>query len=107
MGRWFPSAAPCSLVLSLAAAAHAQATDPCDFATGGGIVFSEERVLSCYQRVPFEPADLQNIVGVVAQTRSFSDLAGIYEERVGWRRALDAVARRAHASDFELHDALK
>lgn len=87
------------------------ASDPCDFASRGTNTFSFEQVTECYEQVPFDQGTLENIVGVIAEHRSLSDLAEIYEERVGWREALDGVLEAGIAGeypgDFAMHEALK
>jgi hypothetical protein len=93
-------------VLCLASLARAAEGDPCDFVSSGATSFSFEQVKRCYESVPFEPADLTNILGVIEQHRSFSDLAEAYDARVHWRAALAALAHD-HANDAAMHDALK
>jgi hypothetical protein len=56
--------------------------------------------------VPFDPAALANIVQVVEQHRSFSDLSEIYDARVHWRQALAALEHE-YDNDLAMHDALK
>lgn len=99
------------LVFLCAASAQADEPDPCDFRASPVPAFSHEQVTACYRRVPFEPADLANIVQLVAQHRSFSDLGEIYDERVHWRQALAALddpsTEEDYPNDMALHDALK
>jgi hypothetical protein len=99
------------LFLAAASEAPADEPDPCAFAASGALTFSYEQVLECYQRVPFAPADLANIVQVVAQHRSFSDLGEIYDERVHWKQALAALDDPSieddYPNDMAMHDALK
>jgi hypothetical protein len=99
------------MLFGAAASAQANEPDPCDFTAATVPAFSHEQVLACYRRVPFEPADLANIVQVVAQHRSFSDLGDIYDERVHWRQALAALddpsTEQDYPDDLALHDALK
>jgi hypothetical protein len=99
------------VLVGAASPAQANEPDPCAFAASAVPVFSREQVVACYQRVPFEPADLANIVQVVAQHRSFSDLGEIYEERVHWKQALAALddpsTEQDYPNDMALHDALK
>src|SRR5215471_994244 len=99
-----------ALVLSLSCSGlftrTALASDPCDFASSDAPAFTYEQVKTCYETVPFRPADLANIVSVVGQHRSFSDLAEIYEKRVHWRSALaaldDPTTDRDYPSDFAM-----
>jgi len=93
--------------LGFASAAQAQAVDPCDFVSSGATSFSFEQVKSCYESVPFDAGDLANIVEVIEQHRSFSDLAEAYDARVHWRDALAALAERDFPNDAAMHDALK
>src|SRR5690349_22042784 len=99
------------VLFGAASSAQANEPDPCDFAASAVPAFSREQVLACYRRVPFDPADLANIVQVVGQHRSFSDLGEIYEERVHWREALAALddpsTEQDYANDLALHDAIK
>lgn len=99
------------LVLFGAGSAQASEPDPCDFAASTVPAFSREQVMACYQSVPFDAADLANIVQVVAQHRSFSDLGEIYDERVHWKQALAALddpsTEQDYPNDLALHDALK
>jgi hypothetical protein len=92
--------------LALAPIAQATVGDPCDFVSSGATSFSPEQVLSCYRSVPFEPADLLNIIDVIEQHRSFSDLAEIYDARVHWRQALAAL-EHDYPNDMAMHDAIK
>lgn len=98
-------------LIGAAPAARANEPDPCAFAASGAVAFSYEQVLACYRQVPFDPADLSNIVQVVAQHRSFSDLGEIYDERVHWKQALAALDDPAsecdYPNDLAMHDALK
>lgn len=91
--------------------ALASGSDPCDFATSGQKTFSYQQVMSCYRSVPFSSADLHNIVDVVRQHRSFSDLGEIYDERIQWKRALAELdapgAEERYPNDLAMHDALK
>jgi hypothetical protein len=93
-------------VLCLGSVARAAEADACDFASSGATSFSFEQVRRCYESVPFEPADLGNILAVIEQHRSFSDLAEAYEARVHWRDALAALAHD-YPNDAAMHDALK
>jgi hypothetical protein len=92
--------------LAFASIAQAKLGDPCDFVSSGATSFSHEQVLHCYRSVPFEPADLINIIDVIEQHRSFSDLAEIYEARVHWREALAAL-EHDYPNDMVMHDAIK
>lgn len=96
---------------SLSWSAPSEAADPCDFASSPEPAFSHARVRECYEQVPFSPEALRGIVQVVRQHRSFSDLAEIYDARVQWRSALDAIEARAvsggYPNDLAMHDALK
>lgn len=91
----------------IAATAQAQEVDPCDFVSSGATSFTYEQVASCYASVPFDAADLANIIEVIEQHRSFSDLAEAYDARVHWRDALAAIAARDFPNDAAMHDALK
>jgi hypothetical protein len=93
-------------LLGVSALAHAKQGDPCDFVSSGATAFSHEQVTRCYRQVPFDPAALANIVQVVEQHRSFSDLAEIYDARVHWRQALAALVHE-YPNDLAMHDALK
>lgn len=93
-------------VFCLASLARAAEGDACDFVSSGATSFSFEQVKRCYESVPFEPADLVNILGVIEQHRSLSDLAEAYEARVHWRDALAALAHE-YPNDAAMHDALK
>jgi hypothetical protein len=99
------------VLFGAASPAQANEPDPCAFAASTAPAFSHDQVMACYQRVPFDPADLANIVQVVAQHRSFSDLGEIYEERVHWKQALAALddpsTEQDYPNDMALHDALK
>src|SRR5262245_16794675 len=66
-------------------------SDPCNFATGSA-VFRYEQVLSCYHRVPFDATARDDILAVIAQHRSFSDLGELYDARVHWKDALARIA---------------
>jgi hypothetical protein len=90
---------------TVGAAAHAQSGDACDFSAGGPI-FPYSQVLSCFHRVPFSPSDLDGTVRAIEQQRSFSDLAGIYDERIHWRSALAGVARTEFIDDVSMQVAL-
>jgi hypothetical protein len=92
--------------LSLASAASAHNEDPCDFASSGASAFSYEQVMRCYRSVPFVRGDRDNIVQVIAQHRSFSDLSELYDSRIHWKQALAEVARSTYDSDLSLHEAL-
>lgn len=91
--------------------AQAQSTDPCDFVSGGKSAFSYAQVMECYRRLPFAKEALDNIVRVVEQHRSFSDLGEIYEARAHWKEGLAALLRpeavQSYTSDLAMHDALK
>jgi hypothetical protein len=101
--RLWPHAAA---LLAFASVARADEADPCDFVSSGAMSFSYEQVASCYRSVPFEPAILSNILDVIEQNRSFSDLAEVYEQRVHWREALAAL-RHDFPNDAAMHDAIK
>ena len=96
---------------SFAASAAAKTSDPCDFESSGNSAFPYAQVMSCYRQVPFSAAALHNIVQVVEQHRSFSDLGEIYDARIHWKRALAALdaatSEHAYPNDFALHEALK
>jgi hypothetical protein len=92
-------------VVALTSAAHAVESDPCDFASSTDAAFAYERVMQCYRSVPFERADLVNILGVIGQHRSFSDLAELYDARVHWREALAALDRD-YPNDAAMHEAI-
>ena len=94
-------------VVGFTSAAQAQEVDPCDFASSGATSFSYQQVRSCYESVPFDAADRDNIVDVIEQHRSFSDLAEAYDARVHWRDALAAIAADEFPNDAAMHDALK
>lgn len=94
-------------LLGLATTAQAQEVDPCDFVSSGATSFSYEQVRSCYESVPFDADDLANIIDVIEQHRSFSDLAEAYDARVHWRDALAALAAQDFPNDSAMHDALK
>jgi hypothetical protein len=98
-------AASVSCLTSLGGAAEAE-SDPCDFVSSGASSFSFAQVERCYQSVPFEPTDLANILAVIEQHRSFSDLAEAYDARVHWHEALAALAHD-YPNDAAMHDALK
>lgn len=93
--------------LGFVSSAQGQALDPCDFVSSGATSFSYEQVKSCYESVPFDAGDLANIVEVIEQHRSFSDLAEAYDARVHWREALAAIAAQDFPNDAAMHDALK
>lgn len=93
-------------LLVLAPKVRALEVDPCDFVSSGATSFSYEQVLGCYRSVPFEPEDLANIIDVIEQHRSFSDLAETYEARVHWHAALAAL-QHDYPDDMAMHDALK
>jgi hypothetical protein len=92
-------------VVALTSVAHAAEGDPCDFASSTDAAFAYERVMECYRSVPFQPADLDNILGVIGQHRSFSDLAELYDARVHWREALAALDRD-YPNDAAMHEAI-
>lgn len=82
------------------------AQDPCDFTSGGAVTFPREQILACFETVPFDRGDLENVLEVITQAREFSDLAEWYDERTGWRGNLDALAHTAFPSDFAMQSAL-
>ncbi len=90
-----------TLVFPLRAAA-----DPCDFTSGGAITFTQEQVFACFESVPFRHDDLENILDVVAQHRSFSDLAELYDARTGWVDRFNALYDEEFTSDYRMHVAL-
>jgi hypothetical protein len=106
MKRWMRVWSGGVVLLGVSALAHAKQGDPCDFVSSGATAFSHEQVTRCYRQVPFDPTALANIVQVVEQHRSFSDLAEIYDARVHWRRALTAL-QHDYPNDLAMHDALK
>lgn len=99
------------LLTSLAFPVSSAASDPCDFVSGGAVGFTREQVIACFESVPFRHDDLQNILAVIRQHRSFSDLAELYDERVGWVERLNALddpeTEEDFPSDFAMHEALK
>src|SRR5512133_3138011 len=110
LARFSGAAFMCSSAL-VPANALASAGDPCDFATGGQSTFPYQQVMACYRSVPFSSADLHNIVEVVKQHRSFSDLSEIYDARIQWKRALAEIEapnpEQRYPNDLAMHDALK
>ncbi|WP_239490946.1 S41 family peptidase [Luteitalea sp. TBR-22] len=79
--------------------------DPCNFADGSA-AFSYERVMSCYERVPFNPADLANAVAFLGASRERSDLREVFQARYGWREELSALASRTFDNDHDFQLAL-
>lgn len=94
------------LLASLAIASTAAAADPCDFASGGAITFTQQQVLACFESVPFSPADLKNVLDVIAQHRSYSDLSELYDERTGWVDRFNALYDTEFTSDYRMQVAL-
>ncbi len=80
--------------------------DPCDFASSGAVIFPREQILACFESVPFNRGDLENILAVINQARSFSDLAEWYDARTGWVDNLAALAVEDFPNDFAMHNAL-
>ena len=80
--------------------------DPCNF-NDGAVAYSWEQVMECYTSVPFNPDDLDNIVGVLMDQRAYSDLDELYDERYQWRSNLAAVANATYPDDFSMHNAIK
>ncbi|MCP3962595.1 MAG: hypothetical protein GY719_32545 [bacterium] len=87
------------------------AADPCDFASSGAVAFPWDQVVACYETVPFHHDDLENILAVIAQDRSFSDLAELYDARSGWVASLSALddptTEEDYLGDFAMHNAIK
>lgn len=98
------------LAAATLSASPAGAAAPCDFTSEGRTTFSSEEVLECYDSVPFSIGTLENITTVLTQFRSLSDLAEIYQERMGWREHLLDVLEAGYSgelpSDFAMHEAL-
>ncbi len=89
----------------------AHAADPCDFVSSGASSFSYRQVRQCYESVPFRAADLDNILSVVAQHRSFSDLLELHTLRrdkmlPGSPFGLAALERR-YPNDWAMHAAIQ
>jgi hypothetical protein len=77
------SAALAAITLVISPAARAD-SDPCNF-NDGAVAYSWEQVMECYTSVPFNPDDLDNIVGVLMDQRAYSDLDELFDERYHWR----------------------
>lgn len=99
------------LLTSLAFPVSSAAGDPCDFVSGGAVGFSREQVLACFESVPFRHHDLENLLAVIRQHRSFSDLAELYDERVGWVERLNALddpeTEEDFPNDYAMHEAFE
>lgn len=91
--------------LMLASGVARGQSDPCNF-NDGSAAFTYERVMECYERVPFNPADLSNAVAFLRAARDRSDLREVMQARYNWRGELDALATRNFANDHDFQLAL-
>lgn len=94
------------ILISIILPFRAAAQDPCDFASSGSDVFPREQILACFESVPFDRGDLDNILAVISQARSFSDLAEWYDARNNWVEHLAVLAQQDFPNDFAMHNAL-
>ncbi len=99
------SAALAAITLVISPAARAD-SDPCNF-NDGAVAYSWEQVMECYTSVPFNPDDLDNIVGVLMDQRAYSDLDELFDERYHWRENLQNVADAHYPDDFSMHNAIR
>ena len=101
----------CLLLTMVAVPLCAAATDPCDFATSAAVTFPYDQVVSCYESVPFNHDDLENVLAVIAQHRSFSDLGELYDAKTSWIANLslldDPLTLEDYPNDFAMHNAIK
>jgi len=101
----YPRAAALFVVLYLAASAPVRASDPCNFADGSS-AFSWTQVMSCYNSVPFNQADLHNVVDFMAAARERSDLRENFDARIGWRASLATLRAQTFSNDFAMQLAI-
>ncbi len=98
------------LLITMLFASHAAADDdPCNF-NDGSAAFGWQRVMDCYNSVPFNHDDLVNAVEFITAGRERGDQREIFEERIGWRQSTAALDNpdtlEDYPSDFAMQMAI-